>query len=507
MPNPSSQGASAARKIGLSVALSLGLWLMGEAAVMALFPAELQSYEAPPTSPQQGAPNMLGNPYLLWEIAPGERREQSVTLRINSLGLRGPEPTMPKPAGVRRFATTGDSSVFGFGVEDDEVFSSVAAAQLGPGAEAINAAIPGYSSYQSLNLLRMRVMDLEPDLLVVANLWSDNNFDSFVDRDLLTHYRSYEESPIARARGLLARSAIFRLLDWKLRVEDTAVQIQKVGWMLGRDYQVGKRRVAIDDYARNLDTIVRLARKHDAEVLFLMLANEEDVPTPTGRQSFAWDPYRQVMRDAAARYGAPLLEVPPLFQDSGMTDGQLFLDQMHPTATGHRIIGEALADLLQDKGWLEGRPLMQGGTGDDVPDYSDPYVDGAPGSGDASGPSGGGFVSLAQGEAEGDGPPRVRGSLRFAGYSRGKLQVDAVDATDGGPQPRVLASVRLDGPGSFQLKVGDAAAVRLRVYVDEGDDGPTQDDKVHDLGVVQVADAQDGSLVVDLDTDRYERAR
>ncbi len=487
------------------MAVSVGLWLTAEAAVTWLFQAELQAYEAPPRSPQQGAPNMLGNPYLLWEIAPGVRDEQGVRITINSRGLRGPEPEVPKPAGMRRFVTTGDSSVFGFGVEDDEVFNRVAADRLGPGVEGLCGAIPGYSSYQSINLLRMRVLDLDPDLIVIANIWSDNNFDSFVDKDLLTEYRAYKEGFVSRSRRLLTRSAIFRLIDWQLRVKQTAVNIQKVGWMLGRDYQVGKRRVQIDEYARNLQTLVDMARSNGAEAMFVMLANEEDVPKVEGGPGAAWDPYRQVMRDAAARNGAPLLEVPPIFQASGLTDHDLFLDQMHPTARGHALIGDALAALLKDRHWAEGGTVMTEGSGEPIPDYVDPYVDDQPddpeGAAVSQSPDG------AQGGPAGQGP-KVSGTLRFAGYKQGSLQIDAYDATDPSTEPAVLTSVRMAGPGRFALATGQSETVKLRVYIDEGDDGPTQDDRVLDLGTVDVDPAGGGldGVIIDVDAGRIDTA-
>ena len=93
------------------------------------------------------------------------RREQNVTVTINKLGLRGEEIKIPKPDGIRRFITTGDSSVFGFGVEDNEVFSKVADEILGYKVQSICGAIHGYSSFQSVNLLHLRGLSTEPDLL------------------------------------------------------------------------------------------------------------------------------------------------------------------------------------------------------------------------------------------------------------------------------------------------------------------------------------------------------
>ena len=157
----------------------------------------------------------------MWEQAPGVRVEHNIPANINSLGLRGDEPTMPKPAGVRRLLATGDSSVYGFRVRDDEVFITKTAELLG-GAEAKiegwNAAIPGYSTYQTINMLEMRALALEPDVLVIANLWSDNNFDAFVDKELLAAYTTFEGSSTHQMHRLLQGSAFYRLMHYRLTV-------------------------------------------------------------------------------------------------------------------------------------------------------------------------------------------------------------------------------------------------------------------------------------------------
>ena len=124
------------------------------------YTAELQAWDAPPSILERVHPGFAETPILLFEFAPGVRREQGVTVTINSLGMRGVEPAIPKPNGVMRFITTGDSSVFGFGVEDNEVFSSVAAVNLNKestvaNVEDINGGQPYYSSYQSINFLHL----------------------------------------------------------------------------------------------------------------------------------------------------------------------------------------------------------------------------------------------------------------------------------------------------------------------------------------------------------------
>ncbi|MDG1483481.1 MAG: SGNH/GDSL hydrolase family protein [Myxococcota bacterium] len=496
------------KKIGFSLIPAVLVWLLVEAGISVAFSDDLATWKDPEVSSDEHTPTLPGNPYLLYEYRPGEHLQAGATVTINQLGLRGAEPTMPKPAGIRRILTTGDSSVFGFGVTDPEVFSEVTAGVLGDGVEAINAATPGYSSYQTINLLRLRALQTEPDLIVIGNIWSDNNFDAFVDKELLAAYAGFEESFSGALQRLLSLSAIYRLLDYRLRVAPAEARMQEVGWLqsgspsvLDSGEHIGLRRVEINDYAANLETLVDIADASGAEVAFLMLANNEDLDVSKS-QGKAWDPYRQVMKDTAARHGAPLLDVPELFIESGMSREALFIDEMHPTPAGHRLMGEALARLLSEHQWPS-QPLMGDGLGGAIPTYEDPYVSGG-GPNDPSaqqnGTPPGGEPSGAPGPQPGSGA-RISGTLTFSDYSAGTIQIECVEATTAGGNPTVLGTDRLQGPGTFSLDARTAESVMLRVYLDENMDGPGPDDRRFQLKetIIQVADPGAGSLVVDLD--------
>jgi len=293
-----------------------------------------------PPAPADGAPTLKGSPYLLWEYAPGERFELGLPVRINRHGLRGAEP-----GPEARLMVTGDSSVYGYGVADDEVF--VVKAAQAAGMSPVNAAIPGYSSFQTRNLLALRGWDLEPDVLVIGNLWSDNNFDSFVDRELLSAYADWEDGPTARLRSAFSFSAFFRVLDVTLRVSrGRQAEARRVGWTVGGGEPSGERRVALPDYAANLEALADEARARGADVMYLLLPHPDDLRPREGPA--AWTPYREVMRAVAARVGALVVEGPTVFAASGASKSELFLDEMHPTATGHALLADALVEALEE---------------------------------------------------------------------------------------------------------------------------------------------------------------
>lgn len=332
--------------VGIAAALLVGAELVARG-------RKVPAAGAPLGEAVEGSVLLSGDPWLLWSLRPGDHEELGVPVHVNALGMR--DRDRGEKAGPRALAL-GDSSVYGFGVRDEEVFTSLLEQRGGPTpAEWVNAAVPGYSTFQALNLLDMRGWGLDPDLLVVGTLWSDNNFDSFTDRDLLASYAGWQASPSHSLRLVLESSAIFRVLDWTLRVAPQGSRARKVGWQVGGDDpRTGTRRVDVASYAANLQAMCARMYARDGGVLFLLLANREDVE-PLSHEP-AWGPYRRVMREMAARWGAPIAEAPTAFRATGRSADALFLDQMHPTPLGHRVLADAVGAALAERGWPE-RPI------------------------------------------------------------------------------------------------------------------------------------------------------
>ena len=365
-----------ARRLGFALLTSAGLWLGLEAAVTVGFAEALRAYDSPPRATDPDLVVMPGHPYLIYEYRPGRHEERGVTIDINDFGLRGAELARPKPPGERRLMVTGDSSVFGFGVPEGQTLVDAAAAALG--VRSVSAGLPGYSTLQTQNLLSLRAWATEPDLVVIGNLWSDNTFDRFVDKEVIATLRAWDRGPTGALWRLMQRSAVFRFADWTLRVAPKAEQVRTVTWTRDRapEGRMGRRRVEINDYQANLYQIAEAAIQRGAGVAFLMLPNREDLGGgPTDRPP-AWAPYRAVLREAAAAYGAPLIDGPALFSADGRGADALFIDEMHPTAAGQAVLGAGVAEALRGAGWPQ-RPLDLRRPGA-PPVRADPFVAAGP---------------------------------------------------------------------------------------------------------------------------------
>lgn len=90
-------------------------------------------------------------------------------VRINSLGLRGPELTEVRPRGLRVLAL-GDSWTSGLEVAEDETYSAVAAGlltqRLGVPVQVVNAGVRGYGTDQAWLFYRERLRQLHPDVVL-----------------------------------------------------------------------------------------------------------------------------------------------------------------------------------------------------------------------------------------------------------------------------------------------------------------------------------------------------
>lgn len=112
------------------------------------------------------------HPLLGYVSAPGYRSLDGMT-HHNSLGFRGDEIAVPKPDHVYRIAFVGESTTYSDFIKDDKrTWTSVTQRELRRECaldtiEVVNAGVGGYDSFQSLIAIQLRILDVEPDLVVV----------------------------------------------------------------------------------------------------------------------------------------------------------------------------------------------------------------------------------------------------------------------------------------------------------------------------------------------------
>ena len=100
-----------------------------------------------------------------------------VTVRINSLGLRGDEVIVPKPPGVYRIVCLGDERTLATDVPEEETFVAQLEALLQnytrQRVEVINAGVPGFCPLLSYLQVKHQLAVLQADVFVVNFDMSD----------------------------------------------------------------------------------------------------------------------------------------------------------------------------------------------------------------------------------------------------------------------------------------------------------------------------------------------
>ena len=112
------------------------------------------------------------NPRLVYELNPARRG-------VNSLGMRGPEVSPAELEGAFVVAAVGDSHMFSTEVRRNDrtiparIQQRLAARWPASKPRVLNFGVPGYNTTQELALLEARVLDFEPQVIVLQYTVND----------------------------------------------------------------------------------------------------------------------------------------------------------------------------------------------------------------------------------------------------------------------------------------------------------------------------------------------
>jgi lysophospholipase L1-like esterase len=262
----------------------------------------------------------IGKPFLGFAPSPGFAGH-------NSMGYRGPEIVRPKPEGTFRIVALGGSTTYGFGLKNEDEpwpaqLQRILRDKYGyTQVEVVNAGVQSYSTWETLVNFEFRVLDLDPDLVIVYHATND-----ITARLVDPHY--YDG--LYSARGLwntgtlrLGPSTLARYVGIKLgqmadpvKLESTFVFDEDVPhcdmWTETEceGYPVEELMELNPPiyFERNLRSLAAIAQANGVTVLFSTWAYFPDTVSITNIYSFPW------RRAEAARMNAIIQQVA---QDTG----------------------------------------------------------------------------------------------------------------------------------------------------------------------------------------------
>jgi lysophospholipase L1-like esterase len=318
----------------------------------------------------------LPHQYLGYIPAPNYVRGKN---RHNDLGFRGDPIPIPKPPGEFRIVCLGGSTTYTTFVDDPALsYPGLLEAELRTRGHAtvrvINAGAEGYTSWESLMSLEFRVLDLEPDLIIMYDAVND----------LLTRivwppwaYRGDNSGSLQhsgnfyRRPSLLERSTLLTILRvrfgapspsdlagthvqfastafaWPFIVQTMAgTYPQGIFETIGAEEMLRKNQPVF--FERNLRNMVAVAREwHIQPVLATFAFSDEvrlapfDSPTLAG----GMEEMNRVIARLAQELDVPLFDFAAVFPD----DVRLYGDPIHVSEEGARLQAKMFADFLESR--------------------------------------------------------------------------------------------------------------------------------------------------------------
>ncbi len=274
--------------------------------------------------------------FLAWELPPNQRLEvRGAAYETNEWGMRDRAYSKEKPEGVCRLAVLGASHVVGAGVPVEGTFPSLLEQWLneraGPGRsyEVLNFAVDNYTMAQHLYLLEQKIIDFEPDLVLMV---AHANDASRSVRHLTRWVVHRETSPYPE-------------LDRLLRDAGTAKGMAEP--------EVQKKLFRASNTLTNWSyrRFHRKCREIGAKSVWVYLQTL-DIGSNRNRDLF------QAARNCGFDAVVDLADV---YEDHDKPSLQISESDSHPNADGHRIVGERLFDAVlavdREQGWglLPGR--------------------------------------------------------------------------------------------------------------------------------------------------------
>jgi lysophospholipase L1-like esterase len=375
--HPSSRARRCFEGLGVSVLVLLALISLVE--LLGRFVPAIARAARDPEIEMLAKARVQPHPFLAYANKPGfsidERAAGGQQVSHNSMGFRGPEIEWKKPVGVFRIVCLGGSSTYGFGPTSDattwpaRLEARLAEARPSRRFEVVNGGCQGYSTYESLINLAIRMIDLEPDLVIVYHtindmrvaLWHEARRDD-------THWRANwpVERP-SRLDRMLARTTTYRLLrnldpEWRMRRSGdmgwyVVVDFGSESWALTPAAEVGFASIR-----RNLANIVAIAREHQARVLFGLEGTRWSDFERFGTRAAQEEGMRRtlaIVREAGQEHGVPVVDSARVLEDevdrqraAGGTD-RIFTSEVHLTDEGSDLLARTMAEAILAQGWLD----------------------------------------------------------------------------------------------------------------------------------------------------------
>ena len=272
---------------------------------------------------------------------------------INALSIRHGEVTIPKPPGLFRLVVLGDSIPWGKGVFGFVEDIAKRIESRGP-IEVINAAVPGYTSFQELAFFERYVLQVDPDVVVWTYCLNDNH--KFLHRfDAAANMLFTDEA----ARSLeirtwwdwiVSRSYVLTSIRVGLlaRQHPDTNRTVTFGWENRPDFNIAWKEYSWPFYESHLAEMVDLLHRRGIRLAIVVFPFEPQIlfgRTMRDRRDEILAPQQHLER-LCRKYAVPCLDLYPAYERAYAQGRTLYRDGIHPNQEGHTLAADELLRFL-----------------------------------------------------------------------------------------------------------------------------------------------------------------
>lgn len=282
----------------------------------------------------------------------------------NSLGYRNDEFPVRKPEGIYRIVAIGGSSTYTIKVEkNEETFTrqleKILRDKYGyKNVQVINAGVGGYNSWESLINLEFRVLDLDPDLIIVYHGTNDVHTRLVEPSEYSGDNRGRRKQWIEPDVHILEHSALLRILLRKTGITNQ-VGLRKfvnAQTAYGPFELEGRDPMELLDknppiyFRRNLKNMIAVSHANGADIMFATWAHsphfDDYASTPFYQRGFSEN--NQVVKEVANEHEIPVFD----FAEVMPQDKKYWSDGRHVNKRGARKKAELFAEFINESGLI-----------------------------------------------------------------------------------------------------------------------------------------------------------
>ena len=263
--------------------------------------------------------------------------------RFNSAGWRDAEHTLVKPPGMYRILALGDSYLMGQGVHREHVFLARAVAELNTRdiparVEAVNTGISGRNTAQEAQLLELRGLDYDPDLVLVSFVPNDVEEDLTAAGPLIEFYRNY--TSISESADLLSQYS--RVWKWGRETTSRRATARRYIRECVSAFESDSTKWAHCGAA--LERVFATCREHNLHVLVVVWPFFHEL-----NADYPFQPIHDRVRAFCDQRNVPCLDLREAYREFSGPELWVHPTDQHPNEDAHAIAGRVLADAIETR--------------------------------------------------------------------------------------------------------------------------------------------------------------